>query len=153
MRLCRRRAAPEIISNLHIEDATKIDIWSAGVMLYVMLFCCYPFERPDDNANQGDQQKYQKARTEGLSEACDHEAKRQPSRCLLWSHELVCRFMKCVPAGWARMLKQCASACCAVACCVVRTSEPASHESGLCMHVCLQPEGGRMACVRSCCSA
>ena len=64
MCLCRRRAAPEIISNLHIEDATKIDIWSAGVMLYVMLFCCYPFERPDDNANQGDQQKYQKARTQ-----------------------------------------------------------------------------------------
>ncbi|KAK9840995.1 hypothetical protein WJX81_004902 [Elliptochloris bilobata] len=52
--------APEIISNLHIEDAAKIDIWSAGVMLYVMLFCCYPFERPDDNNNQGDQQKYQR---------------------------------------------------------------------------------------------
>jgi len=53
-------AAPEIISNLHIKDATKIDIWSAGVMLYVMLFCCYPFERPDDSKDQGDQQKYQR---------------------------------------------------------------------------------------------
>ena len=53
-------AAPEIISNLHIKDATKIDIWSAGVMLYVMLFCCYPFERPDDCKDQGDQQKYQR---------------------------------------------------------------------------------------------
>ena len=31
-------------------------------MLYVMLFCCYPFERPDDNNNQGDQQKYQRVR-------------------------------------------------------------------------------------------
>lgn len=86
MRLCCRRAAPEIISNLHIEDATKIDIWSAGVMLYVMLFCCYPFERPDDNANQGDQQKYQKARTEApVGGICDHGAERHPFRCLLWA--------------------------------------------------------------------
>jgi len=29
-------------------------------MLYVMLFCCYPFERPDDSKDQGDQQKYQR---------------------------------------------------------------------------------------------
>jgi len=25
-----------------------------------MLFCCYPFERPDDSKDQGDQQKYQR---------------------------------------------------------------------------------------------
>ena len=90
MRLCCGCAAPEIISNLHIEDATKIDIWSAGVMLYVMLFCCYPFERPDDNANQGDQQKYQKARTNALLVTIKSKAEGHYLKCLLQTDVHAC---------------------------------------------------------------
>ncbi|KAK9828933.1 hypothetical protein WJX72_002887 [[Myrmecia] bisecta] len=40
--------APEIISNMRHYDGKMVDLWSAGVMLYVMLFCEYPFERPAD---------------------------------------------------------------------------------------------------------
>jgi len=40
--------APEVISNRKHYDGVKADIWSSGVMLYVMLFGQYPFERPED---------------------------------------------------------------------------------------------------------
>jgi len=40
--------APEIISARGSYDGKKADVWSCGVMLYVMLFCEYPFERPED---------------------------------------------------------------------------------------------------------
>ena len=30
-------------------DAKLADIWSAGVMLFTMLCCSYPFERKDDD--------------------------------------------------------------------------------------------------------
>ncbi len=54
-----RCAAPEVISARTHYDGTKADIWSCGVMLYVMLFCEYPFERPEDDA---DKYGFQKAR-------------------------------------------------------------------------------------------
>lgn len=41
-------AAPEIISNRHDYDGKLVDVWSAGVMLYVMLYCHYPFEPPPE---------------------------------------------------------------------------------------------------------
>lgn len=41
-------AAPEIVTNRRNYDGKMVDVWSAGVMLYVMLFCTYPFERPED---------------------------------------------------------------------------------------------------------
>jgi serine/threonine-protein kinase SRK2 len=41
--------APEVISTrARAYDGQKADIWSAGVMLYVMLFHAYPFERTED---------------------------------------------------------------------------------------------------------
>lgn len=44
--------APEIISNRQHYDGQQADVWSAGVMLFVMLFCEYPFERPEDRKNE-----------------------------------------------------------------------------------------------------
>jgi len=49
--------APEIISNKQHYDGKQADVWSAGVMLYVMLFCEYPFERPQD---RNDNRRFQK---------------------------------------------------------------------------------------------
>eukprot|EP00884_Botryococcus_braunii_P022447 jgi/Botrbrau1/8887/Bobra.0148s0007.1 len=40
--------APEVINGSRTYDGQAADVWSAGVMLYVMLFCEYPFERPED---------------------------------------------------------------------------------------------------------
>ena len=51
-------AAPEIVTNRRNYDGKMVDVWSAGVMLYVMLFCRYPFERPEDD-RQPPQKKYQ----------------------------------------------------------------------------------------------
>ncbi|KAK9810565.1 hypothetical protein WJX73_001103 [Symbiochloris irregularis] len=48
--------APEIISNQKY-NGKMVDVWSAGVMLYVMLFCKYPFERKED---ERDPQRFQK---------------------------------------------------------------------------------------------
>ena len=52
-----RTAAPEVIANSRTYDGKLADVWSSGVMLYVMLFCEYPFERPED---AGDPHRFQK---------------------------------------------------------------------------------------------
>ena len=45
-----RRAAPEVLRSARSEgyDSKQADVWSSGVMLYAMLFCCYPFDRRED---------------------------------------------------------------------------------------------------------
>ena len=57
-----RRAAPEIISNRRNYDGKRVDVWSAGVMLYVMLFCQYPFERSEDDQEKVPAKRYQMVR-------------------------------------------------------------------------------------------
>ena len=41
-------AAPEVLTSARY-DAKLADIWSAGVMLYTMLCCSYPFEKKEDD--------------------------------------------------------------------------------------------------------
>jgi serine/threonine protein kinase len=45
--------APEVVANRPREgqtyDGKPADLWSAGVMLYIMLCARFPFERPDDS--------------------------------------------------------------------------------------------------------
>ncbi len=55
-------AAPEIISNRRNYDGKMVDVWSAGVMLYVMLFCQYPFERSEDEQEKVPAKRYQMVR-------------------------------------------------------------------------------------------
>ena len=40
--------APEVLTSARY-DAKMADIWSAGVMLYTMLCCSYPFEKKEDD--------------------------------------------------------------------------------------------------------
>jgi serine/threonine-protein kinase SRK2 len=42
---------PELISSRTGYDGVKVDIWAAGVLLYVMLVGMFPFETQDDNYN------------------------------------------------------------------------------------------------------
>lgn len=42
---------PELISSRTGYDGKKVDVWAAGVLLYVMLVGIFPFETQDDNFN------------------------------------------------------------------------------------------------------
>ncbi|GIL87182.1 hypothetical protein Vretimale_14287 [Volvox reticuliferus] len=42
---------PELISSRSGYDGKKVDVWAAGVLLYVMLIGMFPFETQDDNFN------------------------------------------------------------------------------------------------------
>ncbi|MEW5300496.1 MAG: hypothetical protein WDW36_003426 [Sanguina aurantia] len=42
---------PELISSRVGYDGKKVDVWAAGVLLYVMLVGMFPFETQDDNFN------------------------------------------------------------------------------------------------------
>ncbi|KAK9828792.1 hypothetical protein WJX72_002102 [[Myrmecia] bisecta] len=50
--------APEVISNSANYNGKTADVWSCGVMLFVMLFCEYPFER---TADKDDPDRFQRA--------------------------------------------------------------------------------------------
>lgn len=50
-------AAPEVLLNRSRYDGKLADVWSSGVMLYAMLCCRYPFERPEDDETPRGQHK------------------------------------------------------------------------------------------------
>ena len=58
-------AAPEVISqgNTGNYDGKAVDVWACGVMLFVMLFCQYPFERPEDEQEKIQTKRYQMVST------------------------------------------------------------------------------------------
>uniref|UniRef100_A0A061SGY3 Serine/threonine-protein kinase SRK2 n=1 Tax=Tetraselmis sp. GSL018 TaxID=582737 RepID=A0A061SGY3_9CHLO len=43
--------APEVLQLRNEYSGEQADVWSCGVLLYVMLFGCYPFEDPKDQRN------------------------------------------------------------------------------------------------------
>ena len=47
--------APEVVlaADGATYDGRAADVWSAGVMLYTMVYCAYPFERPGDGCDDG----------------------------------------------------------------------------------------------------
>ena len=54
-------AAPEIILGHADEyDGKAVDVWTCGVMLFVMLFSQYPFERPQDEQQLSPTKRYQR---------------------------------------------------------------------------------------------
>lgn len=61
-------AAPEVISqgNTGNYDGKAVDVWACGVMLFVMLFCQYPFERPEDDQEKIQTKRYQMVCPSGL---------------------------------------------------------------------------------------
>ncbi len=65
----RVAVAPEIVTNRRNYDGKMVDVWSAGVMLYVMLFCTYPFERTEDE-RETPTKKYQTVRRRLLIRLC-----------------------------------------------------------------------------------
>ncbi len=64
-------AAPEVIANSRTYDGKLADVWSSGVMLYVMLFCEYPFERAED---AGDPHRFQKVQLVSHAHLCKASA-------------------------------------------------------------------------------
>ena len=45
--------APEMIQSTTGYDGMQTDVWSCGIMLYVMLFGYYPFETPPERTPEG----------------------------------------------------------------------------------------------------
>ena len=64
-------AAPEVISqgNTGNYDGKAVDVWACGVMLFVMLFCQYPFERPEDDQEKIQTKRYQMVCSCGLPQS------------------------------------------------------------------------------------
>lgn len=65
-------AAPEVISqgNTGNYDGKAVDVWACGVMLFVMLFCQYPFERPEDEQEKIQTKRYQMVSSHPINPLC-----------------------------------------------------------------------------------
>lgn len=59
------------------------DIWSCGVMLYVMLVGAYPFERPEDKTDSQKLQKMIQVRAGCMGQALRHDASVYSCMCCI----------------------------------------------------------------------
>ena len=101
-------AAPEVISqgNTGNYDGKAVDVWACGVMLFVMLFCQYPFERPEDEQEKIQTKRYQMVRpcVCAVSRTCCGSTGsfgrlwglKQPQALALPSHHFLYMFVSCL---------------------------------------------------------
>ncbi len=132
-RHCGVRAAPEVLQRPRGYDAKQADVWSSGVMLFAMLSCAYPFERPEDDRDPRGHHRVVQRIING--------ARPLPSSSFLCMHACMHRVVQRIISG-ARPLpfkrSECMHACMCWTCgaCMHVRAHIQAPIDRLCMHAC-----------------
>ncbi|KAK9810659.1 hypothetical protein WJX73_008061 [Symbiochloris irregularis] len=62
--------APEVMFNFRSYNGALADVWSSGVMLYVMMFCSYPFGAPNEFPTEQTETKLAEYREQARQGLC-----------------------------------------------------------------------------------